>query len=110
MLEPSADGHLVFTADGYPTAIRVSEEGLQSRVHWENQNRRSAHAPQGSSSIGTMQRPRSLALALAGLAASLLTALALATPAGARGDPPFTVKVAKEKDGQYRDGFTDINL
>lgn len=31
-------GHLVVTADGHSTAIRVSEDGLPSRVHWERKN------------------------------------------------------------------------
>ena len=56
-----------------------------------------------------MKLPRSLAVALAGLAATLVTVLALATPAAA-GTPPFVVKVAKDKDGPYKQGFTDVNL
>lgn len=32
-------GHIEITADGHTSAIRVFEEGLPSRVHWENQNR-----------------------------------------------------------------------
>jgi hypothetical protein len=34
------DGHIVITADGCSTAIRLSEEGLPSRAHWEQRNSR----------------------------------------------------------------------
>ena len=32
------NGHIVITADDHPSALRFSEEGLPSRVHWEKQN------------------------------------------------------------------------
>lgn len=56
-----------------------------------------------------MPRTRSIALAFTGLAAAVLAALALAAPAGA-GDSPFILKVAKDKDGPYAEGFTDVKL
>jgi hypothetical protein len=32
------DGHIVISVDGCSAAIRIKEEGLQSRTHWEQQN------------------------------------------------------------------------
>lgn len=39
----SKQGHIVISADGCSAAVRVTEEGLQSRVHWDKQNRSYSH-------------------------------------------------------------------
>lgn len=58
-----------------------------------------------------MTRIRTILPAVAGFAATLIAALALAAPAGAGGEgPPFIVKVAKDKQGPYQDGFSNVNL
>jgi hypothetical protein len=46
----SKQGHIVITVDEYAAAIRISEEGLQGRAHWERQNRSWSYRGPGESS------------------------------------------------------------
>jgi hypothetical protein len=43
-------GHIAITVDEYVAAIRISEEGLPSRAHWERQNRSWSYRGPGESS------------------------------------------------------------
>lgn len=43
-------GHIEISADEHSSAIRISEEGLPSRVRWEHDNRRFTHFPDGEMS------------------------------------------------------------